>query len=41
MYLQFFVSKYFDNKVIYTKPHLNNEFITNFSNKGYKPNIFK
>ena len=25
----------------YTKSCLNNEFITSFFNKGYKPNIFK
>ena len=28
-------------KHYYTKPRLNKKFITNFSNKGYKPNIFK
>jgi len=30
------------NKIILdTKPYLNNEIITNFSNEGYKSNIFK
>ena len=27
--------------VLIIKPYLNNEFIINFFNKGYKPNVFK
>ena len=31
-----------ENKIMpATKPYINNEIITNFSNEGYKSNIFK
>ena len=33
--------KKFDKNQFYTKPCLNNKFITNFPNKEYKPIIFK